>query len=653
MCGITGILNLSGGELPDPSLASRMAAQLHHRGPDDEGFYSEGPVAFGFRRLSIIDVAGGHQPISNADGSVWVMLNGEIYNYVELRDSLRHKHTFRTASDTEVVVHAYEEHGLEFVNRLRGMFAIALWDARLHRLVLARDRIGKKPLFYSVANGQLAFSSELKGLLPWPGLDRTIDADAVHDYLSFLYVPAPRSIFKGVSKLLPAHLLVAEAGRASVQTTRYWRVEPRPNYNLSPSEARDGLREILEESVRIRLRSDVPLGSFLSGGIDSSAVTALAAKMPGGQGLKTISMGFDDPRYDESGYALRMSRHLGTDHTRESFRPVGPDEWRKLVWFLDEPFADSSAIPTYLISRAARKQVKAVLSGDGGDELFAGYPRYQYARWLGRLARAPRPLLRTGAGVAGLLKGWLGNSSTRAGTALRRVQKALETATAPPDERILLLLTYFEESTKGRLYSDAFADRVNGYDSLEFVAQRLGEFPAHEDPIVSFMARDLETNLPGDSLVKVDRMSMACSLEVRSPLLDHKLVEFAATLPPEMKLKGRNTKVILKEAVADLLPEEVLHRGKAGFAIPFDQWIATPNWSEMVLDCLSEESVRRRGFFQPAGVLEIRDAVLRAQGPGALGISEHQLWHRFWLLLCLELWCRQFLETPMSSGTTR
>ena len=649
MCGIAGLLELSGQNLSDPTVARLMADQLQHRGPDDEGFYADGPMAFGFRRLSVIDVSGGHQPISNEDGSVWAMLNGEIYNYVELRDTLKPKHAFRTASDTEVVVHAYEEFGLDFVDHLRGMFALAVWDGRRRRLVLARDRIGKKPLFYSVANNQLAFASELKGLLPWRGLDRTLDLTSIHDYLSFLYVPAPRSIFKSVKKLQPAHILIADIDSGRTDIRRYWQLNPEPNHGLSHAALRSTLRELLEESIRLRLRSDVPLGVFLSGGIDSSAVAGLASQFQGADSLRTVTMAFEEPRFDERGYARLLADKWGTDHVEQVFSPISAQEWQRLVWYLDEPFADSSAIPTYALSKLARQQVKVVLSGDGGDELFAGYPRYRYARLIERVAAVPRPLLRSGIVISGLLEQLLSSGSAAGSDRLRRVRKALEISAASPSQRMFMLLAYFEEETKRSLYSDALADQMTEYSSAELVSDRISEFPPHEDPIVNLMARDLQTNLVDDTLVKVDRMSMACSLEVRSPFLDHRLVEFAATIPPDLKLRQSETKAILKEAVSDILPQEIQHRDKSGFEVPFSYWFSLPDWREMILDCLGEDAVKKRGLFQPASVVALRDAALREDGHRDLGISQHQLWHRFWMLLSLELWCRQYLTPPSQS----
>jgi len=645
VCGIAGVLNLTGAPLEDPRVVMRMASCLVHRGPDETGYLVDGPVAFGFRRLRIIDLETGHQPVPNEQAKIWAMFNGEIYNFVELRHELQTRgHQFRTQSDTEVIVHAYESFGLDFAQRLRGMFAIALWDSQRRRLILVRDRIGKKPLFYSVRHDQLVFASEIKALLPWPGLDRTLDPEAIHDYLSFLYVPAPKSIFKQVRKLLPAHLLVANTETGHLQITRYWQLQSRPDRGKSRRYFVEGLRSHLEESVHLRLRSDVPLGAFLSGGLDSTAVVGLMSREQMSEPVKTFSMGFQDVRFDETHYARLAAKAFDTNHTEEVVEPISVDLMQRLAWFLDEPFADSSAIPMYQISRLARQHVTVALSGDGGDELFAGYPRYQYVRWLRYLARIPKPI-RIGVswlsqrGSQMLAPGW-----SSAGKTLRRLGKALHLSHLPESQRTLALLSYYEDGDKRALYAPDFAVQLNGYSSSSFFTDRMAQFAGDGDPIVAFMAQDLETNLVDDALVKVDRMSMACSLEMRCPFLDHKLVEFAATIPPELKLQGTRTKLILKEALADILPTEIAHRGKSGFAVPFGAWFKLNEWRTLLNDCLSREAVRHRGIFNPKGVDDIRQQLLSENAAQKLEISTHQLWHRTWLLFMFELWARQYLD---------
>jgi len=645
MCGIAGVLNLSGDRLQDPAVATRMVSCLAHRGPDEQSSLEDGPVAFGFRRLSIIDVEGGHQPIANERKTIWTILNGEIYNFVELRDDLKGRgHNFRTQSDTEVIVHAYETYGIDFVQHLRGMFAIALWDGEKRQLVLIRDRLGKKPLFWSTRNDQLAFASEIKALLQWPGLDRTLDFESIHDYLSFLSVPAPKSIFKCVHKLSPAHLLIANTDTGRVETKRYWQVQPQPDRSKPRSYFVENLRGLLEDSVRLRLRSDVPVGALLSGGLDSTAVVGLMSKQPTAGAVRTFSMGFQDSRFDETHYARLAAQAFGTDHTEEIVGPISIELLQELVWFLDEPFADSSAIPTYQVSRIARQHVTVALSGDGGDELFGGYPRYQYARALQRLALVP-----------GFVRGgvnWLSQRGHQllaerhhgAAEGLRRFCKALDLSRLSEPQRIMALLSYYDETDKRSLYHPEFASQLNGYSTLNLVNHQMAKFSDEGEPIAAFMAQDLETNLADDSLVKVDRMSMACSLEVRSPLLDHKLVEFASTIPWEFKVRGKQTKVIFKEALKDVLPEGIMNRGKQGFAVPFGGWFKSGEWRALLEDCLSKESIQRRGIFDSTVVDRLRHAVVSEEASRALRISTHQIWHRVWILIMFELWARQYLD---------
>jgi len=645
VCGIAGILNLDAMPFREPLIVARMASALVHRGPDEEGSLIDGPVAFGFRRLRVIDLETGHQPVCNENKKIWAMFNGEIYNFVELRAELqRLGHQFRTQSDTEVIVHAYEAYGIDFVQRFRGMFAIALWDSPNRRLILVRDRIGEKPLFWAVRDNQLAFGSEIKALLQWPKLVREIDPEAVHHYLTFLYVPAPKSILRSVSKLPPAHMLVANTGSGSIEVSRYWQVRPQPDRTKRRSYFVEGLQDRMRESVRMCLRSDVPLGAFLSGGVDSSAVVGLMSQEALIGSVKTFSMGFEDKRFDETHYARIVSRAFGTDHTEEVVRPIGAELLQRLVWYLDEPFADSSAMATFQVANLARKHVTVALSGDGGDELFAGYPRYQYVRWLGWLGRVPRPVAEGTGWVCRESLALLSSRWTSVRERLRRVEKALHLSRTSEPERILRLLSYFAEEDKSALYATDFAASLNGASSLDIVADRLAKFADQKDPVAAFMARDLETNLADDALVKVDRMSMACSLEVRCPFLDHKLVEFSATIPTEMKITWTQKKVIFKEAMANMLPREITSRGKSGFEVPFGAWFKGGELRTLLDDCLSAESAKRRGIFNPKGVERLRGAILSENAGNALGISTYQLRHRVWILLMFELWARQYLD---------
>ena len=643
MCGIAGLLNLQGAPMADADVVSRMASHLSHRGPDDDGYLTDGPVAFGFRRLSIIDLETGHQPVSNEDGTVQVMLNGEIYNFIELRSELEKSgHVFRTQTDTEVIAHAYESYGLDFVDHLRGMFAIALWDSRQQRLVLARDRVGKKPLFYGVSGNQLAFASEIKALLAWPHLNRSINARALHDYFTFLYVPAPDSIFEKVHKLPAAHILVADSGSGSVTVRRYWRVSPDPDRTKSLAFYVDGLRDVLSEAVRLRLRSDVPLGAFLSGGIDSSVVVGLMSREV--SPVRTFSIGFPDKRFDETGAARLVAETCGTIHKEEILRgfDISPEEFSDLVWYMDEPFADSSFLPTYWVSKLARRDVTVALSGDGGDELFGGHTRYHYFQLLNRLRSLPDWLRRAGKDVIWRSKNLMLPLSPKMAERLRKTQKALELGALTDAEQIFTLVTYFDEDSKDRLYDQEWSARVNGYASRERLAREMQ--PVTDAPLASFLAWDYETNLVDDALVKVDRASMACSLEVRSPLLDHRVTEFAMKIPPEYKLRNGVQKFVLKRAFADLLPEQIVHRPKHGFEVPFAQWFRKEPWRSFLLDMLAEDRLRNQGIFNPREVIQLRDQFLRDPEAPNLFLSAYQLRHRVWMLFVFQVWYEHFMK---------
>lgn len=644
MCGIAGILNLDGDPLGPTTVAQQMASSIEHRGPDDEGLLTDGPVAFGFRRLCIIDLATGHQPIADEQAGLWCMFNGEIYNFLELRKQLEAKgYSFRTNSDTEVILQAYAAYDLDFVQHLRGMFAIALWDAKRQRLVLVRDRVGKKPLFYGVNNGQLAFASEVKAFLKWPTFRRTINGQALNDYLTFLYVPSPSSIFEGIKKLPPAHLLVADCKQGSFDVRRYWNVSVTPDRSKSFEFYEEGLREVLAEAVQLRLRSDVPLGAFLSGGIDSTLIVGLMSRYI--SPVRTFSIGFPDARFDETAYARCAAAAFGTIHTEEvvDAYSVPPDELCKLVWYMDEPFGDSSFIPTYWLSKSARKAVTVALSGDGGDELFAGYPRYRYFQLLQRFNLVPASLRRAGGHIAAALRRAVLPQSSALAERLRQVQKALVLSEHQPEDQILAMLTYFDEANKSRLYSDAWRAGLNGHMSNDLLRKEIRSGSDGAEPLAGFMARDFQTNMVDDVLVKVDRASMACSLEVRAPFLDHHVVEFALRIPPEYKLRNATHKLILKKAFAGLLPQEIVNRGKKGFEVPFAQWFQQPQWRALLVDMLAEERLRSQGIFNPPEVLRLRDWLLDDPEAVRLPMSAYQLRHQVWALLVFQIWHDQFM----------
>lgn len=565
MCGICGIVEYSGRIDVPESVVHRMNETIVHRGPDDEGVFVGPGVGLGFRRLSIIDVAGGHQPIANEDDTVWVMLNGEIYNFLELhRDLVTRGHHFKTRSDTECIVHLYEEYGEDCFRRLRGMFAIALWDTRERKLLLARDRLGKKPLFYSANAQRILFGSELKALLAGDSLARTIDSQAVSDYFSYGYIPAPKTVYRDVKKLLPGHYLVASA--SGVKETQYWDVSFAQVEQRTEDEWCEMLRSQLCEATRVRLMSDVPLGAFLSGGVDSSSVVAMMSRLMKG-GVTTCSIGFKEDEYNESDFAREIAEYFRTDHHEQIVKPRAVDILKKLVWHYDEPFADSSAIPTYYVSAVAREYVTVALGGDGGDESFAGYRRYYFDHLENRL-RALAPL-----GLRKAVFGPLGRIYPALAWAPRvfRGKATFQSLSRTPLEGYFNSISVFRPDEKKRLFSREFRASLQGYDSIEPMRHYYDR--ADTDDLLSRIQYvDMKTYLPDDILAKVDRASMAVSLEVRAPLLDHQLIEMVARIPSSLKLQGRTGKYIFKKALSEILPAEPLNRKKQGFAVPLAQW---------------------------------------------------------------------------------
>jgi asparagine synthase (glutamine-hydrolysing) len=565
MCGICGIFEYERREPIAQELVHRMNQTIVHRGPDDEGIFTDAGLGFGFRRLSIIDLAGGHQPLSNEDGSMWVMLNGEIYNYPELRKDLEdHGHRFATHSDTETIVHLYEEYGEDCFRRLRGMFAIAIWDSRQRKLLLARDRVGKKPLFYAADSKRIIFGSELKVILAADGFSREIDREAVADYFSFGYIPAPKTIYGAARKLKPGHYLVASA--KGIYEKEYWDISFAQVEQHSEAEWCERLRHELCVATRVRLMSDVPLGAFLSGGIDSSSVVAMMShlmKIP----VTTCSIGFDEKEFNEAEYARELAQHFHTDHHEQFVRPNALEVLDKLAWHFDEPFADSSAIPTYYVSKVARQFVTVALGGDGGDESFAGYHRYYYDQLENqRRAFLPLPVRR---GIFGPL-GRAYPAIPRAPRFLR-AKATLQSMARSPLEGYFHEVSLFREDLKSRLFTGDFAQSLGDYDSRE-VLQHYYDHARTDDLLSRIQYVDIKTYLADDILAKVDRASMAVSLEVRAPLLDHVLMEFAAKIPSSLKLRGKNGKYILKKALESVLPPQTMKRKKQGFGVPLGQW---------------------------------------------------------------------------------
>jgi asparagine synthase (glutamine-hydrolysing) len=639
MCGIAGFADSTFGGRPaqgpmrldaEFNLVHRMCDVIRHRGPDDEGIHVGPGIGLGMRRLSIIDLAGGRQPIHNETKTIWVVFNGEIYNYRELRAELEaFGHRFYTSSDTESIVHAYEQWGEDAFRRLRGMFAVALWDEPARTLLLARDRAGQKPVHYAERGGRLYFASEIKSLLAARAVDPSLNLAALDHYLAFLYTPRDASIFEGVRKLPPGHFLRWRDGRAEIK--QYWQVAAQETFTGSEGEAVEALGGVLQEAVCSHMVSDVPLGAFLSGGVDSSAVVGMMARASA-RPVKTFSIGFDEPEFDELEHARTVARHFGTDHHEFVVRPDGLSILEDLIGHFDEPFADSSAIPTWYVSEIARRHVTVVLSGDGGDELFGGYDRYLPHPRVARFDRVPVPGLRAAASLA-----WpLLPHGMKGKTFLRHVAKDL-------DGRYLDSIAMFQADERAALYAPdvraALARLRQGFggqaaDSEAALSRHFDRFAAlpHDSRMMRF---DFETYLPEDVLTKVDRMSMAHSIETRVPLLDNLVVDFAATLPAGFKIRNGRRKHILKETLRPMLPAGILDRKKQGFGIPLGTWFRG-GLTGLFSEVLDAPRTKQRGYFEPAFVSRLLKEHLG-------GGRDHTL--RLWQLLVLELWHRQYLDT--------
>lgn len=565
MCGICGVFEYKRTTDIEPDLVHRMNQTMIHRGPDDGGVFVGPGIGLGHRRLSIIDLAGGHQPMCNEDESIWVLLNGEIYNYTELRHQLLHRgHKFVTKSDTEAIVHLYEEFGEGCFAHLRGMFSVAIWDSRARKLVLARDRVGKKPLFYAANGLRIFFGSELKALLASGGLSRQMDDEALCDYFSFGYIPAPKTIYQSVRKVMPgAYLVATESG---IKETTYWDLSFGVAEHKTEGEWCERLRHELCEATRVRLTSDVPLGAFLSGGIDSSAVVAFMSRLMKRQ-VTTCSIAFEEKEFNEAEYARMVAKQFSTDHHEETVQPNALEIVDKLAWHYDEPFADSSAIPTYYVSQIARRRVTVALGGDGGDESFAGYRRYKLDHYENRMRGfLPAWFRRT-------VFGPLGRYYPALAWAPRvfRGKATFQSLAASPLEGYFNSISYFRPGDKASLFTPEFKRRLKGYESLNVLRQYY-ERAQTSDLLSKIQYVDIKTYLTDDILTKVDRASMAVSLEVRAPMLDHKVLELAASIPSNLKLSNGTGKYILKKALEPTLPRDILYRQKQGFAIPLNVW---------------------------------------------------------------------------------
>ena len=614
MCGICGVLNFGTREPVDQAQLERAADAMAHRGPDDEGFYLDGELGLGNRRLSIIDLPGGHQPLSNEDGTLWISFNGEIYNYRELRQQLEGRHQFRTASDTEVILHLYEEHGTGLLRHLRGMFAFALWDQRQRRLLLVRDRIGIKPLYYLTEPGRLAFASELRALRQLSTRPLEVDPQSVYDFFGFRYVPAPHTFYRQISKLLPGHFLMADAD--GIRQERYWDLPGEDENPLAAEEYAAQVLDVLRESIRLRLVADVPLGVFLSGGVDSTALVALMADL-GVSPLRTFSVGFEEEQYSELPYARRVAARFETQHTEVILRARDlADELQRLVAFRDEPVAEPTDVALYRMSLKAAETVKVVLAGEGSDELFAGYPKYAADRLAGLVSAFPQEVTST-------IVRWLPYRQ-------RRVKLALEALAIPDEaERSATWFASFSRQEREALFSSDFLAQVDLAHPAHVFAQYL-EQVRDRPPLKRMLYADLKIWLPDNLLLRGDQMTMAASIEERVPFLDHKLVELAARIPVRLLTQGFRTKVLLRQALRPYLPPETLRRRKVGFTVPVGPWFKK-TLNSFVADLLLAPDALSREYFNVANM----ENFVREHFDG---VRDRQ--KQIWALVNFELWCR-------------
>ncbi|NOX35787.1 MAG: amidotransferase 1, exosortase A system-associated [Deltaproteobacteria bacterium] len=631
MCGITGIFYKDDKRV-DPDLLKRMTNSLIHRGPDEEGFYvndgagCQGNVGLGHRRLSIIDLASGQQPLCNEDSTIWIAFNGEIYNFQSLKKDLEKAgHVFKTNSDTETIVHAYEQWGVEAIHKLRGMFALAIWDEKQQQMILARDRLGKKPLYYLLDDQRLLFGSEIKAILEHPKIDKQIDLTAFSDYLSLLYVPNPKTIYRSIKKIPPGHFAIIKKDHFSLQ--KYWDLSFYPGSWSSEKEMTEGLIETLDEATRIRMISEVPLGAFLSGGVDSSAVVALMAGASS-EPVKTNSISFSVAKYNESHFAKKVADLFQTDHHEMQVTPEAIPIIEKLSWHYDEPFADSSAVPTYYVSKMARKNVTVSLSGDGGDENFAGYRRYYFDMRENMVRNMVPAFLRNA------VFGTIGKLYPKADylPQIFRGKAFISNVARDPVDAYFFSVSAVYESIKKQLLNPDILSALNGYDSRQLFYDLYENAPA-EDHLSKIQYLDIKTYLCEDILTKVDRASMAVSLEVRCPVLDHKFMEYAAKIPSNLKLKGLDGKHIFKKALKNHLPDEILYRKKMGFGVPILEWLRNElkDYAEtLILKSRATDIFFNRSFLSKAW-------------------EQHQKGLRdwsslLWIVMMFNLWHKKFLE---------
>ncbi|MCB4790790.1 MAG: asparagine synthase (glutamine-hydrolyzing) [Elusimicrobia bacterium] len=629
MCGIAGIYNLNDKPVRETVLRS-MTDILEHRGPDDSGTYINYNIGLGMRRLSIIDLKTGHQPIHNEDNSLWIVFNGEIYNYLDLHKDLEKKHNFSTKSDTEVILHLYEDFGPDCLKYLRGMFAFAIWDDKKKELFIARDRIGKKPLYYSTIAGSFCFASEMKSFLMIPEFKKDINYKAIHYYLNYQYIPGPMTIWNNVYRLDPAsYMVVNSEGKKAVE--KYWQVDLREKTKLSFDESKEKLKEILTESVKMRMISDVPLGVFLSGGHDSSIIVGLMSRLSNKQ-VKTFTIGFEEKDFSEAEYARIVAKHFNTEHHEFIVKPDYLDILHKIVWHYDQPYADPSALPSYYVAKLTRQRVKVALNGDGGDENFAGYLRYKalkVSQYISPLFKIlPKDM------VDLVLSKIPPNESIDAKGLNRYIHRFIKPLREPAKTRNVVWHSYFTNEQKDYIYSD-WMKSINSENSYLYLENRFEE-AGTKDIIDSSLYADLNEYLPENLLIKMDIASMANSLEARSPFLDHKCIEFAATLPSSWKLRCFNSKYILKETFKDFLPEVILKRGKQGFGTPLGKWFRNELKDYLLQTILSEKAIKR-GYFNETNLRKfVKEHI---EGRADYGYC-------LWALLMLELWHIVFIDYP-------
>lgn len=615
MCGICGIYNFGTCAPADRAALKRAADAMVHRGPDDEGFYFSGELGLGNRRLSIIDLPGGHQPLANEDETIWVTLNGEIYNYQELRPELEARgHRFRTASDTETLVHLYEEYGLGCLEPLRGMFAFALWDGRRRRLLVARDRLGVKPLFYRLEPGALVFASELRALRELVGHSLEIEPQSVYDFFGFRYIPAPHTFYRGVEKLLPGHYMIVDARGVGIEP--YWDVPLEEETSRTAEDFAEEVIEQLRESIRLRLIADVPLGVFLSGGTDSSAVVAIMAAL-GARPVRTFSVGFEEPEYSELPFARRVAQRFSTEHHELVVRPQDmAEELARLVAFRDEPVAEPTDVALYRMARLAAERVKIVLAGEGGDELFAGYPKYAADRLAGVVSALPQEVTRA-------IVRWLPYRQRRAKLALEALSIRDEA------ERSVTWFASFSREEREALFAPEFLQQVDVAHPARIFESYL-EKARDRSPLKRMLYADLKIWLPDNLLLRGDQMTMAASIEERVPFLDHELVELAARIPSRMLTRGFKTKVLLRQVLRPYLPPETLRRRKVGFTVPIGPWFRK-SLKSLVADLVLTPEAQARGYFNA-------EAMERFVREHFDGVRDRQ--KQLWALVNFELWCR-------------